>query len=94
LPAATLGLPSDAIEPTLSCLLRALERRLAEPPDTTLDAWRTRDALRGREIAWAGGSGRAQGIDGTGRLVVVLADGGQTTLSAGEVHLRTLSEET
>jgi BirA family biotin operon repressor/biotin-[acetyl-CoA-carboxylase] ligase len=94
LPAATLGLPSDAIEPTLSRLLGALERRLTEPPDTTLDAWRARDALRGREIAWAGGRGRAQGIDGTGRLVVVLQDGGQTTLSAGEVHLRALDQET
>jgi BirA family biotin operon repressor/biotin-[acetyl-CoA-carboxylase] ligase len=94
LPAATLGLPSDAIEPTLSRLLGALERRLTEPPDATLDAWRARDALRGREIAWAGGRGRAQGIDGTGRLVVMLEDGGQTTLSAGEVHLRALGEET
>jgi BirA family transcriptional regulator, biotin operon repressor / biotin---[acetyl-CoA-carboxylase] ligase len=93
LPAATLGLPSDAIEPTLARLLEALERRLAEPAEMTLQAWRTRDALRGREIAWAGGRGRAQGIDGTGRLVVALADGAQTTLSAGEVHLRALAEE-
>jgi BirA family biotin operon repressor/biotin-[acetyl-CoA-carboxylase] ligase len=93
LPAATLGLPSDAIEPTLARLLEALERRLAEPAEVTLEAWRARDALRGREIAWAGGTGRAQGIDGTGRLVVALADGAQTTLSAGEVHLRGLGEE-
>jgi BirA family biotin operon repressor/biotin-[acetyl-CoA-carboxylase] ligase len=52
-----------------------------------LDAWRARDALVGRKIAWATGQGRAEGIDGTGRLVVALADGGRTTLSAGEVHL-------
>jgi hypothetical protein len=29
----------------------------------------------------------AEGIDGTGRLVVALADGGHATLDAGEVHL-------
>ncbi|HWX95828.1 MAG TPA: biotin--[acetyl-CoA-carboxylase] ligase [Solirubrobacteraceae bacterium] len=92
LPAATLGLPREEIEPTLSRLLGALERRLAEPAEATLEAWRARDALRGREIAWAGGRGRAHGIDGTGRLVVALEDGGQTTLSAGEVHLRAMSE--
>jgi BirA family biotin operon repressor/biotin-[acetyl-CoA-carboxylase] ligase len=90
LPAATLGLSRDEIEPTLHRLLDALGRRLSEPAEATLDAWRARDALHGREISWAGGSGRAQGVDGTGRLVVALADGGQTTLSAGEVHLQSL----
>ncbi|HEY2398613.1 MAG TPA: hypothetical protein VGH78_06435 [Solirubrobacteraceae bacterium] len=88
LPAATLGLERDAIEPTLSRLLDALARRLAEPAEVSLDAWRARDALRGREIAWSGGRGRAQGVDGEGRLVVVLDGGGQTALGAGEVHLR------
>jgi BirA family biotin operon repressor/biotin-[acetyl-CoA-carboxylase] ligase len=92
LPAATLGLPRDAIEPTLASLLAALEQRLAEPPEATLNAWRARDALLGREIAWAAGGGRAQGIDGTGRLVVSLADGGQATLGAGEVHLQAVSD--
>jgi BirA family transcriptional regulator, biotin operon repressor / biotin---[acetyl-CoA-carboxylase] ligase len=92
LPAATLGRPRDAIEPTLSLLLGALERRLAQPADATLAAWRSHDALLGREIAWAGGRGRARGIDGAGRLVVALAGGGQTTLGAGEVHLRTVGE--
>jgi BirA family biotin operon repressor/biotin-[acetyl-CoA-carboxylase] ligase len=90
LPAATLGRPRTAIEPTLSRLLASIEQRLAEPAEATLEAWRARDALRGREIAWSGGHGRAQGIDGAGRLVAVLADGGQTTLSAGEVHLRSV----
>jgi BirA family biotin operon repressor/biotin-[acetyl-CoA-carboxylase] ligase len=87
LPAASLGLERDAIEPTLSRLLEALARRLAEPAEVTLDAWRSRDALRGREIAWSGGRGRAQGVDGEGRLVVALESGGQTALGAGEVHL-------
>jgi BirA family biotin operon repressor/biotin-[acetyl-CoA-carboxylase] ligase len=92
LPAATLGRPREAIEPTLSLLLEALERRLAEPMEATLAAWRSRDALLGREIEWTAGRGRARGIDGTGRLVVALADGGQTTLGAGEVHLQAPGE--
>jgi BirA family biotin operon repressor/biotin-[acetyl-CoA-carboxylase] ligase len=92
MPAATLGAPRDAIEPMLGLLLGALERRLAEAPEATLEAWRSRDALKGREIAWAAGHGRAQGIDGTGRLVVALAGGGQRTLSAGEVHLQAIGD--
>ena len=69
-------------------LIDALDQRLAEPPHTTLEAWRARDALRGREVTWAQGHGRADGIDGEGRLVVALEDGGRTTLGAGEVHLQ------
>jgi len=95
---ATLGASAAEIEPTLERLLGALERRLAEDGAATLEAWRTRDALHGREITWGTGEavgslqrGRADGIDGTGRLVVVLADGARTALSAGEVHLDELS---
>jgi BirA family biotin operon repressor/biotin-[acetyl-CoA-carboxylase] ligase len=87
MPAASLELTPDAVEPTLAALIAALERRLSEPDAATLEAWRGRDALRGHEIAWAGGRGHAEGIDGTGRLVVALEDGGRTALSAGEVHL-------
>jgi BirA family biotin operon repressor/biotin-[acetyl-CoA-carboxylase] ligase len=96
-PAATLGRPPEEIEPLLAGLLNALERRLREPAERTLEAWRARDALRGREIAWdarganqRAGRGRAQGIDGVGRLIVALADGGHATLSAGEVHLASI----
>jgi BirA family biotin operon repressor/biotin-[acetyl-CoA-carboxylase] ligase len=85
--AATLGLEPPAIEPLLARLLAALQRRLQEPPAQTLADWRARDALRGREIAWSSGRGRAEGIDGDGRLIVALAGGGHTTLAAGEVHL-------
>jgi BirA family biotin operon repressor/biotin-[acetyl-CoA-carboxylase] ligase len=89
--AATLGYPPDALEPTLERLLAALGRRLAEPTGTTLDAWRSRDALYGREIAWGPGHhGHARGIDDEGRLIVALADGGRTMLDAGEVHLEGL----
>jgi BirA family transcriptional regulator, biotin operon repressor / biotin---[acetyl-CoA-carboxylase] ligase len=94
--AATLGRTPAAIEPTLEELLRALERRLAEPPNAILGAYRERDALRDREIGWNTGGhtangrtahGLAAGIDGEGRLVVALDGGGHATLDAGEVHL-------
>ncbi len=85
--AASLGLSQEEIEPLLARLLAALQRRLGEPSAEALAAWRARDALRGLEISWAGGRGRADGVDGDGRLVVELAGGGHTTLDAGEVHL-------
>lgn len=85
--AATLGYSPEDVEPTLARLLAALERRLAEPSETLLDAYRALDALRGREIEWSSGHGRADGIDGEGRLVVALSGGGHTALDAGEVHL-------
>jgi BirA family transcriptional regulator, biotin operon repressor / biotin---[acetyl-CoA-carboxylase] ligase len=87
--AATLGQTPADVEPALQRLLRALSRRLAQDDDATLQAWRERDALRGREVSWSSGRGRAQGIDGAGRLVVSLAGGGRAALDAGEVHLLT-----
>jgi BirA family biotin operon repressor/biotin-[acetyl-CoA-carboxylase] ligase len=87
LPAATLGATPADVEPTLAALLQALERRLAEPAATTLEAWSARDALRGRAVVWTGGEGQADGIDHAGRLLVALADGTSTALGAGEVHL-------
>ncbi len=86
--AATMGRPTSEIEPVLSRLLDALERRLAEPSAILLNDYRALDALRGRTIAWAAGEGRALEIDGEGRLLVELADGGRKALDAGEVHLR------
>jgi BirA family transcriptional regulator, biotin operon repressor / biotin---[acetyl-CoA-carboxylase] ligase len=93
LPAATLGLTPADVEPMLARLIEALERRLAEDAATTLAAWRARDALRNREVVWSGGSGRANGIDGTGRLIVALADGGSTSLGSGEVHLLGIGQQ-
>jgi BirA family transcriptional regulator, biotin operon repressor / biotin---[acetyl-CoA-carboxylase] ligase len=84
--AGTLGLAPEDVEPMLARLLAALERWIAEDPDTVLDALRARDALLGRPVRWAGGSGDAAGVDGDGRLVVATA-AGQVTLEAGEVHL-------
>jgi BirA family biotin operon repressor/biotin-[acetyl-CoA-carboxylase] ligase len=85
--AATLGLEPQDVNSVLEGILVELDRALALETPALLDAWRARDALRGRMIAWAGGRGRAAGIDGDGRLVVELAGGGQTALEAGEVHL-------
>jgi BirA family transcriptional regulator, biotin operon repressor / biotin---[acetyl-CoA-carboxylase] ligase len=85
--AGTLGLTPADLEPTLERLLAALERALALADPALLEAYERRDALRGQEIAWAGGRGTAAGVDAAGQLVVELADGGRTALSAGEVHL-------
>jgi BirA family biotin operon repressor/biotin-[acetyl-CoA-carboxylase] ligase len=85
--AGTLGREPSDVEPFLANLLRSLERALALAPADLLDSWRARDALLGREVTWSGGTGRAAGIDGEGRLVVELQDGGRTALDAGEVHL-------
>jgi BirA family biotin operon repressor/biotin-[acetyl-CoA-carboxylase] ligase len=89
-PAATMGRRSADVEAVLSELLTALQRRLAQTPQVTLEAWRARDALRGRRIMWNGGHGVAEGIDGNGRLIVALEQGGHTELGAGEVHLESI----
>jgi BirA family biotin operon repressor/biotin-[acetyl-CoA-carboxylase] ligase len=69
----------------------ALNRRLAHwvgaDRESVLAAWRERDALRGREVAWDGGSGVADGIDDRGYLVVVTTAGDRVAVGAGEVHL-------
>jgi BirA family transcriptional regulator, biotin operon repressor / biotin---[acetyl-CoA-carboxylase] ligase len=85
--AGTLGRAPRDVEPFLSSLLVALDDALALPTAALLDAWRARDALRGHAITWSAGTGTAAGIDGEGRLVVDLPDGGRTALNAGEVHL-------
>jgi BirA family biotin operon repressor/biotin-[acetyl-CoA-carboxylase] ligase len=95
---ASLGQPRAAIEPLLVRLLDVFESRLAEPASVILDALRERDALHGRRITWsasgakdgnlpARGYGRAEGIDGAGRLIVSAYDGTRRTLDSGEVHL-------
>lgn len=56
-------------------------------PNEVLAEWRERDALKGREVAWEGGSGIADGVDDRGYLVVVTAGGDRVAVGAGEVHL-------
>jgi BirA family biotin operon repressor/biotin-[acetyl-CoA-carboxylase] ligase len=85
--AGSLGRATTEVEPFLAALLVGLSRWLAAPADTVLDAWRARDALRGREVTWNSGNGVAAGVDERGRLLVDLANGSSTALDAGEVHL-------
>lgn len=94
-PAASLG---EGVTPARArdALSARLSRWIAAEPARVLAAYRERDALRGREIAWSAGpdldavdgSGVAAGIDDRGGLVVRLPGGGDTVLFAGEVHLR------
>ena len=80
--------PGPTVEDALRETLPALDRRLRTPAAELLDAWRERDALRGRRVRWGGGEGVAAGIDDTGALVVETSDGSRVNLDAGEVHLK------
>lgn len=84
--ATSLGCGATA-EEARRILDAALDRWVAADRDSVLVAWRGRDALRGREVAWDGGAGVADGIEDSGDLVVV-AGGDRVVLGAGEVHLR------
>ncbi len=84
--AGGLGKPTTAVDPTLARVLERLEAWLDATTEQVLYVWRERDALRGRDVRWAAGSGRAVGIDQEGRLVVETAHG-SIALEAGEVHL-------
>jgi BirA family biotin operon repressor/biotin-[acetyl-CoA-carboxylase] ligase len=79
------GIEED-VEAVLAAVLRSLDRWLGAPPARVLEAWRSRDALRGRRVRWTGGEGIADGIDDSGALVVETT-GGAMALDAGEVHL-------
>jgi BirA family transcriptional regulator, biotin operon repressor / biotin---[acetyl-CoA-carboxylase] ligase len=68
-------------------LCAALDRWVAADAERVLAAWRERDTLLGREVAWENGSGVAEGIDERGYLLVRLADGERVALGAGDVHL-------
>ncbi len=89
------SLPSVATEGvtlSLSTATEVLNRHLAAwveaEPDAVLAEWRDRDALRGREVAWDGGSGIADGVDDRGYLLVIAPGGERVAVGAGEVHLR------
>lgn len=78
-----VGTPAEA----LAELLPALDAWLAAPDDAVLDAWRERDALRGRRVRWGDGNeGTAAGVGDDGSLLVE-TDAGVQGLHAGEVHL-------
>ena len=77
---------ASSVEDTLTAVIDCLDLWLAAPPDSVLDAWRTRDALKGEHIRWPDGEGVANGIDDSGALLVDTRDG-PVALDAGEVHL-------
>ncbi|MGB7587916.1 MAG: biotin--[acetyl-CoA-carboxylase] ligase [Solirubrobacterales bacterium] len=85
--AASLG-GTASPERARHTLDRQLERWVEEGPGPILAAWRKRDALRGREISWNGGSGTADGVSDAGDLLVLGSGGERFVLGAGEVHLR------
>ncbi len=84
--AGTLGKSPADVEPTLTALLTALQKRLGQDRDSVLVALRERDALLGRRVRWQDGEGLGAGIDESGALLVDV-NGRTITLSAGEVTL-------
>src|SRR5215207_4768847 len=60
--ATSLGAAPADVERALARLLPALERWLAADTAEAIAAYRVRDALAGRAIAWSGGSGTALGV--------------------------------
>jgi BirA family transcriptional regulator, biotin operon repressor / biotin---[acetyl-CoA-carboxylase] ligase len=72
---------------TVGPLNQRLDHWVQAEPDEVLAAWRSRDALRGKEVAWEGGSGVADGVDDRGYLLVVTPGGDRIAVGAGEVHL-------
>ncbi len=88
--AATLGLEPADVPAVRERVLAELDAALALGDAELLEAWRERDALLGREVDCGEVVGVAAGVDGAGRLVLELAEGGQTAVEAGEVHLRSV----
>jgi BirA family biotin operon repressor/biotin-[acetyl-CoA-carboxylase] ligase len=79
----------------LVALRVAYGRWFAANAEEVAEEFSKRDALDGRDVSWEGvggattsGSGRAEGIDEHGNLVVVTDSGDRVALGAGEVSLR------
>ncbi|HET8815414.1 MAG TPA: hypothetical protein VFM51_10720, partial [Solirubrobacterales bacterium] len=83
----SVGPPPPALLTAAKILSGHLSRWLQADPAEILATWRARDALLGREVAWADGSGIADGVDDRGYLVVVTPGGDRIAVGAGEVHL-------
>lgn len=83
---APAGLPPTPLT-AAAVLNRHLATWVEADPNRVLTAWRQRDALRGREVAWDGGSGVADGVDDRGYLLVRTPGGDRIAVGAGEVHL-------
>ena len=76
----------DALMDHLANWTKRLDR-----PSAVAAAFRARDVLQGRRIAWTAAGerheGEAGGIEDDGALIVFTEDGGRLRLDAGEVHL-------
>jgi BirA family biotin operon repressor/biotin-[acetyl-CoA-carboxylase] ligase len=83
---ATVAAARDAVSAALAEWVEA-------PIAATLEEFRRRDALAGREISWEGagvaaGSGVAAGLDDRGNLLVEPRDGERIALGSGEISVR------
>jgi BirA family biotin operon repressor/biotin-[acetyl-CoA-carboxylase] ligase len=87
--AIAAGEPRDR-ERELERVLGSLATWIEAPEGDVLAAWRDRDAIRGRQVSWADGEGRAAGIDNSGALLVE-TDGGVVELNSGEIHISGLT---
>jgi BirA family transcriptional regulator, biotin operon repressor / biotin---[acetyl-CoA-carboxylase] ligase len=93
-PATSLG-HGVGVDQALAALRESLGRWVAAEPDEVASAFASRDAMRGRAVAWEGaggadrdGLGTGAGIDERGNLIVETAAGERVTLGSGEVSLR------
>jgi biotin-(acetyl-CoA carboxylase) ligase len=92
-PAVSVG-HGVRVEDALEAVNERLGQWVEAEPHGVLDAYRERDALRGREVLWEGagsaapsGAGIAEGIDERGNLLVRTGSGERLSLGAGEVQL-------
>jgi BirA family transcriptional regulator, biotin operon repressor / biotin---[acetyl-CoA-carboxylase] ligase len=82
------GAPRASAVATLGrAMNECLTRWVRAGGDEVLGAFRARDALSGKRIAWDGGEGTAESIDERGHLVVATGADERVSLGAGEVHL-------
>ena len=91
-PATSVGAGAD-VGAARDAVCAALARWVDAPQPEALEAFRARDALAGREIAWTGagadpGAGVAAGVDDRGNLLVDVGAEEQLALGSGEVTLR------
>ncbi len=91
-PATSVG-HGVGVDDVLAELCERLARWVDAPAGEVLDAFTTRDALRGRHLRWEGagdaaaGAGAGAGIDERGHLLVDADSGARLSLGAGEVQL-------
>ncbi|MQA73937.1 MAG: biotin--[acetyl-CoA-carboxylase] ligase [Solirubrobacterales bacterium] len=94
-PATSIG-GGVAVDRARDAVCEALGRWVDAPAAEVLDAFRARDALAGRALAWEGagtdaGTGVGAGVDERGNLLVDADSGDRLALGAGEVQLRPAS---